>query len=179
MSTQQEFLERLQEAMPPGQAWTRHPDAELTKLLRGAAAPLADAHNYAVDVSVNETCPGTTTHLIGEWEAAAQPYAEGEDPPALLADRRAAVCAKLVQKGDSSLDGLELIRDSMGYTATFSFITDVMRVGFRCSDRCYKHPWLSSIMVTGTSQGAEKDSIFMAAIRASIQAHVVVGFNLT
>lgn len=179
MSTQAEFLKRLQDGLPPGKAWTRHPNAELTKLLNGCAAPLADAHNYAVDTLAKETCPGTTTALIEEWEAVVQPYVEGESPPAAIADRRAAVTRKLVQKSDSSLAGLQLIATNLGYTATFSFVTDVLRAGFSCGDRCYDLRWLNAIMVSAASINSEKDALFEAAIRQCTQAHVVVGFTWT
>lgn len=61
------FTAQMQALLPQGAAWSRAPDAQLTKLLRALAQEFAriDARSYAM---LDEADPRTTLELLPDWE---------------------------------------------------------------------------------------------------------------
>ena len=92
------YLAQLQALLPPGSAWTRDPDAELTKLLRALAEELARVDGRVEDV-LAEADPRTSLELLEDWERVTgipEPCAVAASN---LAERRGAVWAKLIATG--------------------------------------------------------------------------------
>lgn len=92
------YLGALQDLLPPGPAWTREPDAELTQLLLGAAAEPARVHRRALDL-IEEVDPRTTTELIDDWFRVCK-LPGPCDAPQTLAEKRAYLHAHLLGFGD-------------------------------------------------------------------------------
>lgn len=65
--TDADYLQQLQELLPPGPAWPRDPDAYLTRLLSAWAAECArvDARANAL---MDEADPRATAELLPDWE---------------------------------------------------------------------------------------------------------------
>jgi len=112
--TEQDFLRLLQELLPSGQAWTRDPDAKLTKLLEATAIELATFDSRMMDF-LTETDPRSTLELLPEWEA----MAGLPDGCLGLSDnfqqRRNDVFAKLFSEGGGSREYFVFLAERLGY----------------------------------------------------------------
>lgn len=111
------YLEQLQALMPRGRAWTRDPDALLTKLLRGLARSLAALDLKAVQL-LADADPARTTDLIEEWEKLAGLPDDCTEPLSGLAVRRAAVLDRLVARADLNPATIIALAASYGLTVT-------------------------------------------------------------
>lgn len=101
MSTSEQYLDLLQQLLPPGDAWSREPDAVITKLLHGTADELARVHRRMLDL-IEEADPRTTEELLPDWERVAglpDPCAGGDQT---VEERRVALTAKLTSRGGQS-----------------------------------------------------------------------------
>ena len=78
MATAEQYRQALQSLLPPGPAFTREPNALLTKLLDALAQELYRADLRAAQL-IDEAFPDTTTELLPDWErVAGLPDACGE-----------------------------------------------------------------------------------------------------
>lgn len=66
MTTPEKYLTALQGLLPPGPAWTREDDAELTALLLAIAEEAARVEQRALGL-LEEVDPRTTTELVDDW----------------------------------------------------------------------------------------------------------------
>lgn len=62
------WLASLQSLLPPGRAFTREPDSNLTKLLEAVAAMFASAESLAVELRNQSADPLIATHMLPDWE---------------------------------------------------------------------------------------------------------------
>ena len=89
------YLGQLQALLPQGRAWTRRPDAVLTRLLAAEADELADVDLAATQL-LDEIRPDTTFDMLSDWERVVGLPDACSDPDAGIFQRRAAVLERLV-----------------------------------------------------------------------------------
>ncbi len=107
-------LLQLQALLPPGAAWPRDPDAELTKLLDPPATELARIDAFREELR-RELDPRTTTELLSDWEATCELPSAGT-----LAERRDAVFAKVTERGGQSRPYFINLAAKLGFTITIT-----------------------------------------------------------
>ena len=109
------YLRQLQGLLPPGSAFSRDEDAELTDLLRGASPEYARVHLRGEDLK-NEMDPRTTVELLAEWEAA---YGLPGvcDTPSTVSERQSVLTAKVVGRGAQTKALVEATALAAGFTA--------------------------------------------------------------
>lgn len=115
-----EYLSQLQALLPQGPAWPREPDALLTRLLDGFAEEFARVDARA-DQLIDEADPRTTYELLADWERVAG--LPGECVASLaqtVEQRRAALVAKLVERGGQSRAYFIALAAKLGYTVTIT-----------------------------------------------------------
>lgn len=93
-----DYLAQLQALLPPGDALTRDPGSVLTRLLGPIAAELARVDGRAAALR-EEMDPRGADEMLPDWERVAGLPDECGPVPDLVAARRAALVAKLTQKG--------------------------------------------------------------------------------
>lgn len=169
-----EYLRALQSLMPRGRAWPRDPDAVLTSLLSGFAAPYATS-NAAASQLLRGAFPGSADALLGEWEATLglpRPY---EVTPPTIDVRRAAVVSALTVAGSQSAAYFVALAAQVGRPIAITtyrptrVTDDVMRPLY---DDAWAHAW--SIVATGTALPA-----LDAAIADAAPAHTVYRLTYT
>lgn len=126
----QAYLDQLQALLPPGPAWTREPDAQLTKVLRAWAAELANVDLRADDI-INEADPRTTLELLPDWERVAGLPDICAGPAVTLQQRRERLVQRLVDVGGQSPLFFIGLAARLGFTIT---ITEFPR--FTCNSEC-------------------------------------------
>lgn len=117
--TQTEYRQMLQALLPPGAAWTREPDAVLTKLLDALAAELARIDSR-FDALIDEADPRTISEMVADWEAALDlPDACEIDPVTQTdAERRNAVVGKYTGIGGASRQYFIDLAAALGFAIT-------------------------------------------------------------
>src|SRR5262249_58307300 len=101
--TEDDFLQSLQNYLPPGPAWSRDASAVLgTAFLRGVALGYARAHGRQRYL-LTDAFPATTDELLPEWEATCglPDPCLGDDP--LPSARRRQLLARLTDPGGQSI----------------------------------------------------------------------------
>ena len=128
--TEDAYLSQLQALLPPGAAWTREPDAVLTRLLAALACELARVDGRA-DVLLAECDPRLAIELITDWERVAGLPDTCTGPLATLDERRAAVHARITSAGGQSRAYFIGLAAAVGYAVT---ITEFRP--WTCEDPC-------------------------------------------
>lgn len=139
------YLAHLQALLPPGAAWTREREAQLTQLLRALAEELARVDTRVADL-LREADPRTAFELLTDWEE----LVGLPDPCAPIAatvqERRTAVHAKLVASGGQNrqyyIDIAAALGVEIGITEFFPFRVGYSAVGDPlASDDAWRHTW--------------------------------------
>ncbi|OGS90868.1 MAG: hypothetical protein A2Z95_06275 [Gallionellales bacterium GWA2_60_18] len=117
-----DYLSQLQALLPQGSAWPRDPDALLTRLLDGFAEEFARVDARAAQL-LDESDPRATYELLADWER----VAGLPGTCALLAgidlsveQRRAALVAKLTERGGQSRAYFIALAARLGFTVTIT-----------------------------------------------------------
>lgn len=130
-ATVDQYRRNLQALLPQGRAWPTDKEAVLTKLLDGIAAGLARVHNRGIDL-VAEADPRTTVELITDWErVCGLPDDCAPAGGGTLAERRAAVVARITARGGQSRPFFIDLAARLGYAVTI----DEFRP-FTCDSSC-------------------------------------------
>ncbi|WP_410498152.1 YmfQ family protein [Chitinibacter sp. S2-10] len=110
--TQSDYLQQLQQLMPPGPAW----EGELiVRELDVLAKSFAAVHARSGDL-LREASPYQTTEMLADWErVCALPDSCSVQSSMTMADRRAAVAGKLMAIGGQSAAYFIAIAKAMGY----------------------------------------------------------------
>ena len=111
------YLTLLQDLLPPGAAWTREPDAGLTKLLAALAEELSRIDARTEDL-IREANPMTTTELLTDWERVAGLPDACTGQLETVQQRRDALVARLSDTGDQSAAFYIALAASLGFTVT-------------------------------------------------------------
>lgn len=124
------FVLGLLSHLAPGRALTREPGSSVYQLATGLATELARVQEK-VDGALREMIPWQAVDMLPDWEALLGITA----PATLLADRQAAVRARLMGDGPPTLPGFEALAASLGYTLEWRraapFVCGVARMGQR------------------------------------------------
>ena len=109
-----DYREILQALLPPGLAWPRDDDAQLTRFLMALAEEFARVDDRAGDL-VEEADPRTAVEMLPDWERVAglpDVCSELGEP---LQVRRAAVAAKLASLGGQHPGYYVEVARALGY----------------------------------------------------------------
>src|SRR5688572_28057993 len=139
MSGQDEALRRLQDALP--QELSRHPEALLTKFLRGLCKPLGTYIDTATLALSREFIPDKAVDMLDEWEAMCEPY-DVADRPTADVDRQAALRAKFRDRGDFRREGYRLFAVGLGYTDAVVNDYDLALCTDACNVEHFGPQWL-------------------------------------
>ncbi len=116
--TADDYLEQLQALLPPGDAWTREPDANLTRLLLALAQSLARADARAADL-IEEADWRTTSELLPDWErVAGLPDLCVDDQFQTVAERRRWLVSRMTMRGGQSKAFFISLAAGLGYSIT-------------------------------------------------------------
>jgi uncharacterized protein YmfQ (DUF2313 family) len=97
------YRQALQALLPLGDAWPRHLDAALTRLLMAWAEELAWVDTRGVRL-ISESMPASTRELLADWErVAGLPDVCGAELDTTIEERRHALIAMLTRQGGASL----------------------------------------------------------------------------
>jgi uncharacterized protein YmfQ (DUF2313 family) len=154
-AAQPDFLAAAQALLPMGDAWTRDADANLTTLLNASVGWLARFHAAAATLTEQEAQPGTADELLPAWEAA---YGLPDPCTPLsptIAQRQAALLAKIAQTGKQSTAYYEEVAVLLGYTVNIATFTP-FRFGGLFGSLMYGEAWqfVWQVNVTGDSLGS-------------------------
>jgi len=131
---EQAYLAQLQALLPPGPAWTREPDANLTKILSAWAAELARI-DARVDDLLNEADPGAARELLADWERVAGLPDPCMPAASTLEERRNRLVQQLTAVGDQSRAFYLGIAEALGYRGvTIEEFRPFMCGHSRCGD---------------------------------------------
>lgn len=114
-----DYLAQLQALLPPGAAWTREPDADLTRLLHAFADALARIDARAEDL-LREADPREALELLPEWlRAFGLPDdctpADGFDT---LAEQRALLVQRVTARGGATAQYVIGVAANIGFAIT-------------------------------------------------------------
>lgn len=114
-----DYRQQLQALLPQGVAWTREPDATLTRLLDGIAEELArvDARGEAL---TDEADPRTTLELLADWERVAGLPDACTPPAQTISERRGALVSRITDGGGLSRARLIAAAAAIGFTITIT-----------------------------------------------------------
>jgi uncharacterized protein YmfQ (DUF2313 family) len=170
MTSPAKYLRPLQALLPPGPAWPRDDDAELTQLLDGLAQEFdrVDSRELAL---LEEIDPRTTSELLADWERVAGLSAAGKT----TAQRRAALHARLLGHGDPSRALMAELAAALGYAISIREYHDPFVAGSAAGASLFQDEWSHAWHVY-SSIGTD-DAALQAALRAVAPAHTVPIFT--
>jgi uncharacterized protein YmfQ (DUF2313 family) len=161
MSAHDDILERIQDAMPA--AFSRHPDANITKFLKGASHALGSYHEQSQVAFAREFIPNKSVDMIEEWEVIAAPY-EVANRPDTLSERQDALHAKFNDAGDVKNEGYRLFAVDFGYTDAAITNYHVALCTDECTVELYGPKWLFAIRFDAASISTERDAVMCSLL---------------
>jgi uncharacterized protein YmfQ (DUF2313 family) len=162
------YAHQLQALLPVGDAWPRHPDALLPRMLAAWAEELAriDARGEQL---ISEALPSDTLELLSDWErVAGLPDPCGAELATTVEERRANLIVKLTMQGSASLAWFQALAATLGYIVEIDEFRPFIAGLSRCGDRLWRghsvrHNWrvrVSSTRATrfraGVSQAGDR-----------------------
>lgn len=117
--TAEQYLSQLQALLPTGAAWSRDPAATLTLLLAAVAEELARIDGR-VDDLIREIDPRQAAELLVDWERLAGFPDLCTGPLETVAERRAAVHARITALGGQSRAYFIALAAALGYSVTIT-----------------------------------------------------------
>lgn len=138
--TAEHYLNQLQALLPPGKAWTREPDADLTKLLRGLAEEFARVDRRAEDL-IEEADPRTCYELLPDWEEFASLPDACHGQAVSIEERRAALVARLTARGGQSRPFFIALAAALGYQIGITEYSP-FQAGSTAGDRLTNGDWV-------------------------------------
>lgn len=113
------YLSQLQTLLPPGAAWSRDPEADLTGLLTALADEFARADQRTTDLR-DEADPSTAVEMLPDWERITGLPDGCVGAMDTIYARQLAVVAKLAAVGGQSRAYFIGLAASMGYEITIT-----------------------------------------------------------
>lgn len=163
-----DYREQLQALLPPGGAWTRQPDAVLTRVLDAIAQEMARLDARA-QILIDESDPRSTAELLADWErVAALPEPCLADIAQTSSERRAALHTKLTRLGGLSRAFFIAFAAAAGYTVTITearpFQAGHSVAGHAITNGVWVFTWqvnsaLHTVRVFGAGSGAAGDAL--------------------
>ena len=115
MGVVDQYRALLKKLLPPGAAFNRGTGTNLSSLLDGMAEEPARVHDRVGDLML-ETMPDTTTEMLAEWETAWGLPDQCTGALDTLAERRAALLARMVHVGQQSPGFFVRVAATLGYS---------------------------------------------------------------
>jgi uncharacterized protein YmfQ (DUF2313 family) len=171
------YLTTLQALLPPGAAWSRSPDAELTKLLDALAVEFERIDQRALDL-VAESDPATADELLGDWERVLGIVDPGAVPS--LADRRARAHGTFIARGGQTPSFFVQLAATWGYEIEISlydpFTVGRSTVGQALTNEQWLFVW--KIHEVSGPAGSDRAEAFRNTVRGLAQSHTFVIFDM-
>ncbi|MDH5753428.1 MAG: DUF2313 domain-containing protein [Deltaproteobacteria bacterium] len=170
--TAEEYLSALQALLPPGAAWTREPDAELSKLLQAWADEFArlDARAKAL---LDEADPSSAVELLPDWETICSLDGTGTE-----ADRQAALGGHLNATGGVSGPYFTGLAEDLGVSISITrykpFKTGWNTVGEALTNGDWIYTWR---VIGPVATSAEIKAALETLFEAEKPAHTIVIFD--
>lgn len=120
--TENDYLHQMQALLPPGPAWTKDDDALLTRMLGALSAELSRIDGRVRQL-VEENDPRMPAELLLDWERVAglpDTCVALSGQAQSIAQRRAALSARLTMLGGQSNAYFIALAASLGYTVTIT-----------------------------------------------------------
>lgn len=141
-----DFLQKLIDHLPEGEVWPRDPDAPMARALSVLAATYARLNQRDSNLLV-DVFPLSTEEMLVEWEASLGLPDPCTPLNATLAQRIAAVAAKVIAQGGQTVDYLKQVAAAIGVVVTITEIAP-FRVGVsRVGERLYSDEWAYTLIV--------------------------------
>jgi uncharacterized protein YmfQ (DUF2313 family) len=146
------YRRQLQALLPSGLAWPQDPDSTLAKVLAAMAEELARVDSRTLQL-IEEADPRTAYELLPDWErVCGLPDTCTGTGAQTIAERRAAVAAKLTARGGASIAYFQALAEHLGYTVRIDVFRPFMCGRSRCGDALngpatVRHYW--RVTVTG------------------------------
>lgn len=151
--TSDEYLAMLQDLLPPGAAWTREEGTALSSLLAALAGEAGRVDLSAHRLMDEEALGSAALALLSDWErVCGLPDACSSAWATTLAERRAAVVAKLSSRGGQGGAYFRSLAATLGYSVTITEFRPFICGLNRCGDilnggHAVRHVW--SVTVHG------------------------------
>ncbi len=133
------YREQLGALLPRGRAWPRDEGSTLMRLLHAEADELARIDARAADL-FEEVDVRTALELLGDWERVAGLPDACVPAPDSIAERQAAVLARLTSVGGQTRAYYIELAASIGYAVTIDEFRPA-RMGMRMGDRLRGEAW--------------------------------------
>ena len=117
---QDDFLAAAQALLPQGDAWPRDAEAILTQALNAAVGSLARVHARAADLTQREAVPFLSRDLLPAWEAEYGLPDPCTPLNSTIAQRQAAVLARMQSAGGQTEDYFIAVAKALGYDITIT-----------------------------------------------------------
>jgi uncharacterized protein YmfQ (DUF2313 family) len=134
-----DYTEKLKELLPPGKAWTRSTTSTAHALHTALAKSFGRVVDRAADLLL-EMDPRTVTEMIADWERVYGLPDACAVAPTTLADRRAALTARVISRGGwsggPSEPFLRSLIVALGYADADIVIRRFYRQPFTCESAC-------------------------------------------
>lgn len=137
MATEQDYLQQAQAMLPPGPAWTRSPDATLTKVLEVFAAVSAGVASRGERL-VFEANPANSMELLPDWERVTglpDECAKCIDSPKTVEERRNDLVIHLRANSEPTPAYFESLGARLGYEIIVNELRPFICGLSRCGDR--------------------------------------------
>lgn len=162
----------LQALLPPGAAWPRDADAELTKLVHALSWEHSRLKKRIKDF-FEELDPRTTYEMLEDWERV---YGLPDEcaQPTTLAGRRLALLAKWLGNKDPSTTNIVALALALGYDIDIHVYRhgDMMTCESTCIDYLYDGQWM--FVWTITTMSGEHDAELVCALERVNQNHALM-----
>lgn len=142
-----DFLDALRALLPPGAAYRFDPDQVLADFWGAIADVEAAFHGRLAALTEVEDDPNQTVELLPDWEACFGLPDACAPQPQTLAQRRAALVARIADGGGESIPRLVSVAAQYGYAVT---VTEFLpaRIGqARCGDPLNGPAWIFAFQV--------------------------------
>lgn len=149
MATEQDYLKQKQALLPPGKAFNRDKDSDLTALLESLCPELKRIDDRARQL-LKEAYPDTTLELLPDWErVAGLPDPCLGDAAQSTEERRAALVAKLTQIGSATPQYFIDLAASLGFEVTITEYRPFQVGRSQVGDALTNGPWVYTWQVSG------------------------------
>lgn len=143
-----DYVQELKQLLPRGKAWPRAVSKTLHKLIVGIAPEFERVEGRSEDL-LAEMDPRSMTELLPDWETFAGLPELCAPPPTTLADRRAALTAKIISRGGwsggPSVPFLTALIVALGYDVDHILIRRFHLQPFTCMSACDDVLWTEAV----------------------------------
>lgn len=169
-----QYFGALQQLLPPGKAWTRDADANLTQLLEALSFEPGRI-GCAASQMLSEADPATAVELLPDWLRVL-----GLDADASLttAQQQQAIVAWLTAQGGASIPFIEAVAEQLGYSVTVTEYFDEFIANSPCNAALYEPPSNWVWLVTTASAGV-MDSVLANVLHRLAPSHTFLLIDFT